>query len=317
MATATRPHLGIYFDLGEFPTDYAAATAFRRPEPHGWRDILAKARLAEELGFDSVWVPDHLIFGADEGVPEGFWECTGILAALAATTERIGLGALVACAAFRSPALLAKVTDTIDEISGGRLTLGLGAGFYEPEFRAFGYPFDRLAGRFDEALQIIHGLLRHGAVDFEGRFYSARECELRPRGPRPDGPPLLIAARGPRTMRLAAQYGDLWNEVFVNAEPDHLTRLRDLSARLDEACASVGREPGTLGRSAAVFVQPRPGAGDEWQRDGQLISGPPAGIARFVGELTEAGVSHVIFIVAPQSIEGIAAMAPVLEELGR
>ena len=309
MAAPQRPRMDIYLDLGEFPSDYAAATSERRPEGNRWADILTKARLAESLGFDSVWIPDHLIFCDDEGRPEGFWECTSMLAALAAATERVEIGSLVACVPFRNPALLAKIAATIDEISGGRLILGLGAGYYEPEFEAFGYPFGRLASRFEEAIQIIHGLLRDGEIDFEGEYYSVRECELRPRGSRPDGPPLMIAARGPRMMKLAARYGDLWNEVFVNAEPDHLTRYRELGARLDTGCAEVGRDPSTLGRTVAVFLEATEGGGDRWQRNGQLVSGSPSALNGFIADLANEGVDQIIVIPSPQTPEGIEALA--------
>ncbi len=156
-----------------------------------WTDIHAMAKMVEEVGFDSLWLPDHLLVQtADESV--GVWECTSILSALAATTTRVELGTLVACNTFRNPALLAKMADTIDEISGGRFTLGIGAGHMDPEYHAFGYPVDHRYSRFEEAIQIIHGLLREGCIDFEGTFYQARDCELLPRGPRPMGPPIMI-----------------------------------------------------------------------------------------------------------------------------
>src|SRR6516162_3824332 len=166
-----------------------------------WADLKAIARLAEAGGFDSLWVPDHLIidftaYGVPAETRAGLWDCWSILAALAAVTTQVELGTIVACVGFRNPALLAKMADTIDEISGGRLILGLGAGYHEPEHRAFGYPFDHLVGRFEEALQIIHPLLRKGAVDFHGKYHQATECELRPRASRSAGPPILIGRRG-------------------------------------------------------------------------------------------------------------------------
>src|SRR6516162_2226024 len=173
-------------------------------------DLKAIARLAEAAGFDSLWVPDHLImdfnaYGIPSETKAGGWDCWSILASLAAVTTKVEVGTIVACAGFRNPALIAKMADTIDEISDGRLILGLGAGYHEPEHRAFGYPFDHLVGRFEEALRIIHSLLRTGLADLEGSYYHAHECELRPRGPRRRGPPILIGARQPRTRRLAAR----------------------------------------------------------------------------------------------------------------
>src|SRR4051812_36727843 len=152
----------------------------------GWSDLKEMARHAEAVGFDSLWLPDHMIYdfaalgGMPGAPPWGVWECWSMLSALAAVTSRVDLGTIVACTGFRNPALLAKMAVTLDEISGGRLILGLGAGYHEIEFRMFGYPFDHLVGRFEEALQIICPLLRTGAVDFQGKFYTARQCELRP-----------------------------------------------------------------------------------------------------------------------------------------
>ena len=167
-----------------------------------WSDQATYAKLAEDVGFDSLWLEDHFLFRFEGQPVQGPWECFSNLAGLAAITERVELGTLVACSGFRTPALTAKIADSIDEISNGRLILGLGAGYHEPEYRAMGVPFDRSASRFEEALQIITGLLREGRVDFEGGYYSARESELTPRGPRPQGPPILIGAQGPRSLHV-------------------------------------------------------------------------------------------------------------------
>lgn len=181
----------------------------------------------------------------------GVWECTTMLSALAAATSRVELGSLVMCTGFRNPALLAKMADTIDEISGGRLILGLGAGYPDREYPAFGYPTDHRYSRFAEAIHIIHGLLREGSIDFDGTYYQARECELRPRGPRPGGPPIMIGTRGKRMLRLTAQYADLWNAFLLRGH----SRPEDLEpamGSLDAACKDVGRDPATLARTASV-----------------------------------------------------------------
>ncbi len=176
-----------------------------------WADILAMARRAEAVGFDSLWVPDHLIQYYEGVEPRGGWECWTLVAALAAVTEHVELGTIVTATSFRNPALLAKIVDTVEEISGGRTILGLGTGYHEPEYRAFGYPYDHRASRFAEAIAIIDGLLRQGRVDIEGTYHQARNCELRPRGPRPQGPPIMIGTSGERMLELTARYADRWN----------------------------------------------------------------------------------------------------------
>src|SRR5689334_5578024 len=162
-----------------------------------WSDVRAMARAAEDVGLDSIWVCDHLRFKFP-GVEESTYECVTMLAALAAVTERVEIGSLVICTGFRNPAVLASMANTVEEISGGRIILGLGAGYHQPEYSAFGIPYDHRVSRFEEALHIIATLLRERHVDFEGRFYSARDCALAISGPRPEGPPIMIGTTGQR-----------------------------------------------------------------------------------------------------------------------
>ena len=242
-----------------------------------------------------------------------------MLTALAAVTRRVEIGALVLCAGFRNPALLAKMADTVDEISGGRLILGLGAGWNEREYRAFGFPFDHRASRFEEALHIIHELLREGWVDFEGRYYQARDCELRPRGPRPAGPPIMIGTRGEQMLRLAAQHADLWNVwlTFGQNRPEEIAPLR---AQVDAACQAAGRDPATLGRTAAVMVAStgRDDAPFVPVRSGlapRPISGSPVEIAACLRAFAAEGISHLQVVTHPHTLEGVEGMAAVLELL--
>src|SRR6185369_18014393 len=158
------------------------------------------AHLGEQIGTYSLWITDHLIHRVPGEEPRGMWECWSLITAIAAITERPEIGTLVLCSSFRNPALLAKMADTVDEVSGGRLILGIGAGWNEPEYQAFGLPFDHRVDRFEEALQILKPLLREGHVDFAGRYYQARNCDDVPRGPRSKGPPLMVGAEGPRML---------------------------------------------------------------------------------------------------------------------
>ena len=167
-----------------------------------WPELKAMARAAESVGFDSLWLGDHLLYDLDGGVTRGPWEVWTTLAALAAVTERVELGPLVASAGFHAPAMLAKQAATVDGISGGRLILGLGAGWNEREYRAFGFPFDRRVDRFAEAFTIISTLLRDGRIDFTGEFYRLEDCVLDPPPTRPSGPPLMVGSIGPRMLAI-------------------------------------------------------------------------------------------------------------------
>lgn len=215
-----------------------------------YAEVRSMALQAEAAGFDSVWLPDHLLFRLPDRPAFGVWECWSILTGLAEATERVELGTLVLCLPFRNPALLAKMAVTTDEISAGRLILGLGAGWHQPEFDAFGTPFDNRAAQFEEGIQIIAPLLREGRVDFEGRYFSAPDCELRPRGPRPEGPPVLVAARGPRMLRLTAQYADQWNAAWFARPEQYLEKYAELVA----ACDEVGRDPSTIATTVGLYV---------------------------------------------------------------
>src|ERR671910_1641768 len=173
-------------------------------------DLVTMARLAEQARFDALWLGDHLLYELEVG-PRGPWEVWTTLAALAASTERIELGPLVASTSFHAPAMLAKQAATVDAISNGRLILGLGAGWNEREYAAFGFPFDRRVSRFEEALAIIVPLLREGRTTFHGTYYDVDDCVLDPRPIRPGGPPILLGSIGPRMLSIGLPLADSWN----------------------------------------------------------------------------------------------------------
>jgi probable F420-dependent oxidoreductase len=301
--------IGIFLPAFEYMMDGKTAR---------WNDLLAMVRRAEELGFDSAWIPEHFIFHFDKPsawtghTDGGAWECWSLLAALAAATTRIELGPLVSCTSFHNPALLAKMADTIDEISGGRLILGLGAGWNKEEFRAFGYPFDHRASRFEEAITIIHTLLHEGMIDFEGKFYQARECELRPRGPRAAGPPILIGTTSPRMLRLTARYADFWNvDLWGNRVPAEMVPIR---AAVDAACVEVGRDPATLGRTLALTINP---LGRMDVPAHEAITGSPEELAHMLRGFKQEGISHIQVLLLPDTRASLEAFAPTLELLRR
>ena len=285
-----------------------------------WPELLDMIRTIEDLGFDSIWLGEHLLYRWPDRPPRGPWEAWTQLAAIAAVTSRVEFGPLVACTNFHNPALLAKQAATIDEISGGRFVLGLGAGWNETEFRAFGLPFDHRVDRFEEAYTIIRGLLQDGAVDFEGRFYQARDCELLPRGPRAAGPPLLIGSNGPRMLRITMATAHAWNSWFSDFgnRPDGIGRLRDV---VDAACLDVGRDPADIDRTVAVMVH-LPGGGGRVQggyveNPPQPLEGTPETMAEALRAFAREGISHVQLVLDPIDADSIRTVGSVLTELDR
>lgn len=285
-----------------------------------WSEILDMTRAIEDLGFDSAWVGEHLLYRWADRPPRGPWEAWTLMGAIAASTSRIAFGPLVACTNFHNPALLAKQAATIDEISGGRFILGLGAGWNDTEFRAFGFPFDHRIDRFEEAFTIIRTLLREGAIDFDGRFYQARDCELLPRGPRPGGPPLMIGSKGPRMLRIALPHVDAWNVWWSDTgnDPAGVPPLRDL---VDETARVVGRDPAAIQRTVAVFVR-LPGGQGRVEGSGQAdaiqpLEGPPEVMADVLAAYARAGIGHVQLVVDPIDLASIRALGPVMTALDR
>jgi alkanesulfonate monooxygenase SsuD/methylene tetrahydromethanopterin reductase-like flavin-dependent oxidoreductase (luciferase family) len=277
-----------------------------------WTDVLDRARLADAAGFDSIWVSDHLLMRFAGEETRGGWEGWSQLAALAAAVDRLEVGTLVLCTAWRNPALLAKMAATVDDISDGRLILGLGAGWHEPEFRAFGFPVDNLVARFAEALAIIHPLLRTGQVDFTGRYYTARACELRPRDTRRNGPPIMIGALAnrPRLLSLTATYGDVWNG-WLPWSDNHPSAIPPLRAAVDAACVLTGRDPATLARSVTVQID-YPGARPSRDPNARALTGPPEVVAAALRGFAGEGIDHLQVLLNPNTVAAITSFAPVL-----
>jgi probable F420-dependent oxidoreductase len=292
-----------------------------------WQSIAGMARQAEQMGFDSLWTVDHLLIDRaanyrqrGEPVPEklqgrpplGAWECWSLLSAVAAVTERVEIGPLVACTGYRNPALQAKIAETVDEISGGRLILGLGAGDFQTEHQAFGFRWDKRVSRFEEAIQIIHGLLRNGPVSMEGEYYSVDECVIRPKGPRENGIPIMIgsSAARPRMARLTMKYADIWNcwLAFGNSSPEETKpRLEAIEA----ACEEHGRDPASLRRSLTIGV----GVIDKTIPGANPVTGDTGKIAETIHQFTEQGFSHIQVYLAPMTPAGFEEFGKVLEEL--
>jgi len=285
-----------------------------------WPEYLAMARAAEAAGFDTLWLGDHLLYRYGDGSTRGPWEVWTMLSGLAASTSRIRLGPLVAATAFHAPPMLAKLAATVDEISGGRLILGLGAGWNETEFRAFGFPFDHRISRFEEAFTIVRTLLRDGSIDFDGRFFQARDCELQPKPARPGGPPLMVGSVGPRMLEITLPHVELWN-VWYRDSNNSPAGLEPILRDVDAACRKVGRDPATLEKTSAVLVRLPGGTGrvmgDTTQKDVPPVQGSPGEIAARLREYAALGLAEVQLVVDPITLESIRSLAPVLAELDR
>lgn len=282
-----------------------------------WSEMRRMAQLAEQIGFDSLWVGDHLLYLPPGEPPKGPWEAWSVLAALAEATERVELAPLVACTAFHNPAIIAKKAATIDEISDGRLILGLGAGWNLPDFQPYGFPYDHRVGRFEEAFTIIRTLLADGEIDFHGTYYDLPDCILTPNGPRKGDLPLLVGSIGERMLRATLPYVDAWNVWFEDFRNDPI-ELRVVMRRVDAIAVEVGRDPATLGHSVALLVgvlgaTSRPSV---YPSQGQTpISGSPTEIAERIDAFYREGVDHIQIVLTPITLEAIEALAPVVEQL--
>ena len=191
--------------------------------------------------------------------------------------------------------------------------LGLGAGWHEPEYDAFGYPFDHRVSRFAEAIAIIHGLLRTGHVDFEGTYYTARDCELRPRGPRPQGPPIVIGSTAPRMLGLLATYGDVWN-AWARQTIEELAEDR---AKVDAAMEAAGRDPVTVERTVSLLVDLPTATGRPSEDKAGFRPRQPEELAAHLASYADAGISHVQLMLDPNTPAGIDWAARSLELLDR
>ena len=290
-----------------FVVEIAESVAKGRGSAGRYTAIREQAKRAEDSGYDSIWVYDHLLFRHDEvDWTVGIWEAWTVMSALAEATERVEIGSLVLCNQFRNPAILAKMAHTLDEVSDGRLILGIGAGWNRPEFDAFGIPFDHRASRLEEALQIIRPLLREGRVDFAGDYYTVRDCEITPRSPRRNGPPLMVGAFSPRTIRLTVRYADQWNTGFWATPEDAEPQL----ALFQEAVAEV--QPEVVPEVTIVAGVAFRDLLDVMPSFETTIDGDPAHIAEAMAAHEAAGVSHLQLSVVPSTDEAFGRVEEAL-----
>ena len=269
-------------------------------------DIVAVAEAARDAGIEIVWFADHFAVGggtADDPY-RGVWEAIALMAGVAARVPDVQIGALVANTGYRNPGVIARAAETIDEISDGRFILGLGAGGMKPDHDQFGFPFDRRASRFEDAIAIIHALLRDGEVDYRGEFFTANRAVNRPRGPRPDGPPIVVGTTGHRMLRLTARYADAWNTTWYRDPTEVAAEMR----RVDEACTEVGRDPRTLVRTAGGnlampgYHGARPNA----------VDGTVEEKAAWLDGFRAIGLDHFVIGLDPATPESLAAFAEVV-----
>ena len=275
-----------------------------------WTEYLAMARAAEDSGFDSIWLGDHLLYRGEDEEERGPWEAWTLLGALAAVTDRVDIGPLVACTAFHPPGLIAKMSATMAEIAGGRFVLGLGAGWNGEEFRAFGLPFDHRVSRFEESFTVIRGLLSGERVTLHGRFVQAEDAVLLP--PPPARPRLMVGSNGPRMLAATLPHVDAWNTWYADYgnSPERFAELND---RITAAAGEVGRDPSEVARSACVLVAVEGAAGDRASTPAvPPLQGSADRIAAGLRDLAEAGADEVILVLDPITEHSIRALGEVV-----
>lgn len=281
-----------------------------------WPEIKDMALCAESVGFDSLWVGDHLLYRQPEG-PVGPWEAWSMLAAIGAVTETIRLGPLVAATSFHNPAMIAKKASTVDEISNGRLILGLGAGWNRTEYDAYGFPFDHRASRFEEAFTIIRTLLTDGAIDFHGAYYDVEDCVLAPPA-RAEGIPLMIGSEGPRVLAATLPHVEFWNgwHAWYGNTVDG---AKELLSKVDASCNDNEVDAKRLAKTLTVLVR-APGGVDRSQGSPGRSSSFPVGgthdaIAEHLASLAALGVAEVQLVVDPITLDSIEWLGGVLRHL--
>jgi probable F420-dependent oxidoreductase len=278
-----------------------------------WPECLAMARAAEEVGFDSVWVGDHLLYRGDGRSERGPWDAWVLLSAIAAATERVRLGPLVACAAFHPPGILARLAAGVDEVSGGRFVFGIGAGWNETEFRAFGIPFSERVARFEEAFEAVRRLLAGEHVTSAGRFVALQDAVVLP----PPGRrvPLMIGSSGERVLTATLAHVDAWNawfDLFGNSQEGFAKE----TARVDGIAERVGRAPAEIERSACVLVVLDRSTAERPAPDG--FAALEGGTDVLVAELrafADAGADEAILVVDPITERSIRTLGDVVAAL--
>jgi F420-dependent oxidoreductase-like protein len=293
-----------------------------------WPSLREAIVAADDAGFDSLWFDDHLL--ADEGLPSApKLEGWTVAAAAAAITTRATIGHLVTANTFRNPGLLAKMTATLDHVSGGRAILGIGAGWFEDEHRAFGLEFGASAGerieRMGEAVELLRRLLDGEHVTHDGRFYQLADAVCAPT-PIQRHLPLLIGGSGPRrTLPLVARHADLWN-AFGTPEV-----IRARGALLADACAAAGRDPAAIEWTVTLNVTVRDDRAAAAAAFGEVLAhnsprhherdldaaGSPAEVAAVLRSYAEAGIGHAMWVLRPPwDLETIRRIAEVRAALG-
>jgi alkanesulfonate monooxygenase SsuD/methylene tetrahydromethanopterin reductase-like flavin-dependent oxidoreductase (luciferase family) len=293
--------VGLVLLMVERPDDGAKPT---------WADVTAMARRGEELGADTLWVPDEIVWRVPEWPgPRGWWDCLTMAGALAARTSTVKVGTWVMSALQHNPGMVVRAAESLDEISGGRFVLGLGSG-HGGGAEAFGYPGDKTVSRYLEALAIIVPLLRgESAVTFDGQFHHATNAEVRPRGPRPGRIPLMMGGHADRTMTAAARYADTWSAYATTSSlPD---AFAEMTSKLDRICEGIGRDPATIGRSVGVFVEPGEAKLAEATGLGVAITGSVEQITETIAGFSGVGVTRVEVVPWPATVGVIEQLAPV------
>jgi alkanesulfonate monooxygenase SsuD/methylene tetrahydromethanopterin reductase-like flavin-dependent oxidoreductase (luciferase family) len=267
-------------------------------------DILAISRAAAEAGIEGLWFADHFSFTEGQDL-RGSWDAWMLMAAITAAVPGVHVGPMVACTAYRNPGVIAKMTEMIQDVGGGRFILGLGAGWHEPEYKQFGIRFEPRVSQFEEALRIIHGLLREGRADVPGEYSQANAAVNLPRAVSGPDTPIMIGSSGDRMLRLLATWADAWNTCWYGSTDGVAEKI----AKLDAACAAVGRDQKTVIRTAGVNVAWDGYTGSRPNPFRGTVEETVAFLRAFEG----LGFRHICVGLDPCTPESVRAFAPVVE----